>query len=244
MMIALRWVLSLIFIVQMYAAMVVVGLVYLPAALISPEGATRAAHAYCRWVRYSLRLLCGLRTEVRGIPPTTEALVAGKHQSFLDIIMIYSALPRGKFIMKAELRFAPVLGWYALRMGCVPVKRGARGAAITKMMAAVKSGRERPGQMVIYPQGTRVAPGHVKPYKVGTAALYAQLGQPCYPVAANVGLFWPKRGILRLPGTASIEFLPVIEPGLSNAEFMSRVEQAIETGSNRLMAEAGFTGRA
>lgn len=241
-MIALRWILSLIFIVQMYAAMLPIGLAYLPAALMNPEGATRAAHAYCRWVRYSLRALCGLRTEVRGLPPATEALVAGKHQSFLDIILIYGSLPRAKFIMKAELRFAPILGWYALRMGCVPVRRGARGSAITKMMADVKSGQERPGQLVIYPQGTRVAPGDKKPYKIGSAALYSQLGQPCYPVAANVGLFWPKRGILRSPGLATIEFLAPIEPGLSNADFMARLEQAIEGGSDRLMAEAGFKG--
>lgn len=243
MMTVLRWPMSLLFILQMYAAMLVFGLAYLPAAIKSPEGATQAGLAYCRWVRFSLRILCGLRTEVRGTPPATEALVAGKHQSFLDIILIYGSLPRGKFIMKAELRFAPILGWYALRMGCVPVKRGARGAAVSKMMADVKSGQERPGQLVIYPQGTRVAPGDRKPYKIGTAALYSQLGQTCHPVAANVGLFWPKRGILRKPGVATIEFLPPIEPGLSNAEFMNRLEEAIETGSNRLMAEAGFVAK-
>ena len=239
---AIRWVLSLFFIIQMYAALVPIGLAYLPAALINPDGATRAAHAYCRWVRFSLRLMCGLNTQVRGLPPRLEALVAAKHQSFLDIILIYGSVPRAKFIMKDELRYAPILGWYALRLGCVPVKRGARGTAITKMMTDAKSGQQRPGQLVIYPQGTRVAPGDVKPYKIGTAALYAQLGQPCYPVAANVGVFWPKRGILRKPGLATIEFLAPIEPGLSNAEFMSRLEQAVESGSNRLMAEAGFKG--
>lgn len=236
----LRWIMSLIFIVQMYAAMVPIGLAYLPAAIVDRDGATRAAHAYCRWVRASLRVLCGLRTEVRGAPPQTEALIAAKHQSFLDIILIYGAVPRAKFIMKNELRYAPILGWYALRLGCVPVKRGARGTAITKMMADVQSGLERPGQLVIYPQGTRVGPGDKKPYKIGTAALYAQLGQPCHPVATNVGLFWPKRGILRHPGLAVVEFLPPIAPGLPNAEFMRAMEAAVETGSDRLMHESGW----
>lgn len=239
-MIALRWIMSLIFIVQMYAAMVPIGLAYLPAAIVDRDGATRAAHAYCRWVRVSLRVLCGLRTEIRGAPPQTEALIAAKHQSFLDIILIYGAVPRAKFIMKNELRYAPILGWYALRLGCVPVKRGARGTAITKMMTDVQSGLERPGQLVIYPQGTRVGPGDKKPYKIGTAALYSQLGQPCHPVATNVGLFWPKRGILRHPGLAVVEFLPPIAPGLPNAEFMRAMEAAVETGSDRLMHEAGW----
>lgn len=238
----IRWLLSLVFIVQMYLAMAVVAVVYLPYALLSRDGAVAACHAFCWWVRLSLRALCGLKTEIRGPVPTGEVLVAPKHQSFLDIIMIYSAMPRAKFIMKAELRFAPFLGWYALRIGCVPVNRGKRGAAITKMMADVRSGASRPGQLVIYPQGTRVAPGEKLPYKAGTAALYSQLGQTCVPVGANVGLFWPKHGILRHPGTAVVEFLPAIEPGLTNAEFMARLEAKVETSSNALMAEAGFRG--
>ncbi len=236
----LRWPLSLIFVGQMYVAMLVVGVGYLPLALTSPDGAVRACHAYCRWVRFSLRVLCGLRTEVRGTPPQSEALVAAKHQSFLDVILICGALPRGKFIMKDLLRYAPILGWYGLRIGCVPVKRGARGAAITKMMQDVAAGRSRAGQLVIYSQGTRVAPGEFKPYKIGTAALYAQMGQDCYPVATNAGVLWPKRGILRKPGVAVVEFLPPIAPGLSNADFMARLEHVVESNSDRLMREAGW----
>lgn len=239
-MILFRWAMSLIFIVQMYLAMVVVGLLFLPAALMDRDGATRAAHAYCRWVVFSLRILCGLACEVRGTPPAGAALIAAKHQSFLDIILIFGALPAPRFIMKAELRFAPILGWYALRLGCVPVKRGARGAAITRMMEDVRSGMVRPGQLVIYPQGTRVAPGDHRPYKIGTAALYAQLGQTCHPVATNAGLFWPKRSLLRKPGLAVIEFLPAIAPGMENGPFMTALEEAVESGSNRLMAEAEF----
>jgi 1-acyl-sn-glycerol-3-phosphate acyltransferase len=239
---ALQWLLSLIFVVQMYLAMLVLGVVYFPWALVSRNGARAACHAYCRWVRFSLRTLTGLRTEVRGTIPQGEVLIAAKHQSFLDIILIFGAVPRGKFIMKKELIWAPILGLYALRIGCVPVDRGKRGQAIMRMMADVKSGAQEAGQLIIYPQGTRIAPGVKAPYKVGTAALYGQLAQPCVPVAANVGLFWPKRGILRKPGLAVVEFLPPIPPGFNNAEFMARMENDIETASDRLMAEAGFKG--
>lgn len=237
---AVQWLLSLIFIVQMYLSMVVIGVLYLPYALITPAGALAACHAYCRWVIFSLRILTGLRTEVRGTPPDHEVLIAAKHQSFLDILMIFHAVPRGKFIMKKELIYAPVLGWFALRIGCVPVDRGKRGAAIMKMMADVKSGAQKAGQLIIYSQGTRVAPGVKAPYKAGTAALYMQLGQECVPVATNVGVFWPRRGILRKPGLAVVEFLPTIPPGLPNPEFMARLEQEVETASNALMDEAGF----
>ncbi len=238
----IRWLLSLIFIVQMYVAMLVIGLLYLPYALATPEGARAACKAFCRWVMLSLRLLVGLRCEVRGTVPTAESLIAPKHQSFLDILMIFNALPRAKFIMKAELRFAPILGWYAKRIGCVFVNRGKRGGAITKMMADVASGQAEAGQLVIYPQGTRVAPGEKRPYKAGTAALYGQLSQPCVPVGANVGVFWPKHGIMRKAGVAVVEFLPAIPPGLTNEAFMAELERRVETSSTTLQHEAGFMG--
>ena len=186
---SLQLIRSVLFNIQMYVAMFVVGVVWGPWAIASQRGAIAGCHAYCRWVCFSLRLICGLKTEVRGTVPTGEMLIAPKHQSFLDIIMIYGALPRGKFVMKAILGWAPFLGWYAKRIGCIFVNRGKRGAAITKMLADVKSGASLPGQLIIYPQGTRVAPGDQRPYKIGTAVLYSQLQQPCIPVGANVGLF-------------------------------------------------------
>ncbi len=236
----IRWLLSLIFIVQMYLAMAVIAVVFAPWALFSRKGARVACKTFCRWTLLTLRLLTGLRTEVRGTPPTGECIIAAKHQSFLDIILIFNAVPAGKFIMKRELMFTPFLGQYALKIGCVPVNRGKRGAAIAKMKSDVAAGAAEPGQLIIYPQGTRVAPGATLPYKVGTGLLYEQLGQPCVPVAANVGLFWPKRGILRKPGLAVVEFLDPIAPGLKVQEFMARLEAEVETQSNRLMAEAGF----
>ena len=235
---AVQWLLSLLFIVQMYLAMAVIGLVYLPYAIASPDGALAACKAFCRWTILSLRVLTGLRCEVRGEVPRGEVLIAAKHQSFLDIILIFGAVPRGRFIMKRELVYAPILGQFALRLGCVPVDRGKRGQAITRMMAAVASGAQRAGQLIIYPQGTRVAPGAYLPYKVGTAALYTQLGQACVPVATNVGLFWPKRGILRRPGLAVVEFLPPIAAGLVREPFMARLEEEVEDASDRLMREA------
>lgn len=239
-MIVLRWLLSLIFVVQMYLAMMVVAVVFAPWALFSRRGAYAACHSYTAWVIWTARLLCGIRTELRGEIPTGEVIVAAKHQSFFDIIVIFNALSAPKFIMKRELIFTPFLGQYALRIGCIPLDRGKRGAAIAKMKEDVAKGSAQPGQLVIYPQGTRVAPGVKKPYKAGIGLIYDQLGQPCAPVATNIGLFWPKRGILRKPGVAVVEFLPLIPPGLPLQQVMQQLETQIETASDRLMAEAGF----
>ncbi|NRB05887.1 MAG: 1-acyl-sn-glycerol-3-phosphate acyltransferase, partial [Rhodobacteraceae bacterium] len=210
-------------------------------ALFSPEGARIACRSWARWSFWTARWMIGLRGEVRGDVPQGEVLIAAKHQSFFDILLIYNALPRPKFIMKKELMWTPIIGVYAKRLGCVPVERARRGAAIQKMVEDVEAGRADPGQLVIYSQGTRVAPGDKKPYKVGTAVLYEQLGQPCVPTATNVGLFWPRKGIMRHPGLGVVEFLPPIPPGLDRDTFMAQLEEVVETKSDELMAEAGFT---
>ncbi|SEW38770.1 1-acyl-sn-glycerol-3-phosphate acyltransferase [Cognatiyoonia koreensis] len=237
---AIQWVRSLIFIISLYLAMLVIGIVFFPWALFSTRGAITACHTFCRWVRWSASWMIGLKTEVRGTPPDHECMIAAKHQSFMDVIMIYGAVPRGKFIMKRLLMFAPIIGQYGLRIGCIPVDRGKRGAAVKKMLEDVATGAAKPGQLIIYPQGTRIAPGVDAPYKKGTAILYEQLGQDCVPVACNVGVFWPKRGIYRKPGLAVVEFLEPIKPGLSQDVFMERLVSDIEQQSNKLAAEAGF----
>ncbi|WP_370312141.1 lysophospholipid acyltransferase family protein [Sagittula sp.] len=220
--------------------MLVLGIVFLPWALFSSRGARLACKSFCVWTRFTARWMVGLRTEVRGPVPQGEVLIAAKHQSFLDIILIFGAVPAGKFIMKHELLYTPVIGQYARRIGCVPVARGKRGAAIARMLSDVKKGAAEPGQLIIYPQGTRVAPGVKQGYKVGAALLYEQTGQPCVPAATNVGLFWPRKGILRKPGLAVVEFLPAIEPGLGRETLLIRLETEIEAASNALMREAGF----
>lgn len=236
----LRWLLSLIFVIQMYLALAVLSLVFTPVALVWRGASLYWMQVFGRWVRFSARILVGLRTEVRGTVPTGAVLVASKHQSFLDSILLVSTLDTPRFIMKKQLVYVPLAGWHALRIGCIPVDRGKRGQAIKRMIDAVAKGEQRPGQLVIYPQGTRIAPGVAAPYKIGAAALYAQLGQTCVPVGTNVGVFWPRHGIMRKPGLAVIEFLPPIEPGLSTASFIAELEARIEASSNALMAEAGF----
>ncbi len=239
---ALQYLLSVIFIAQMYLALVVYALGWLPLVLWRREYALGAVHGYTRWVRRSAEVIVGLRSEIRGEVPQDEVVIAAKHQSFFDIILILSVTPRPKFIMKRELLWAPIVGWYASRIGCIPVNRSKGGEAMRKMVADVRAARdpERPGQLIIYPQGTRVAAGAQKPYKIGVGVLYAQLKQDCVPAATNVGVFWPRHGLLRKPGLAVVEFLPRIPAGQRVEAFMTEIESAVEGASNRLMAEAGF----
>lgn len=237
----IQWLRSLLFVGQMYFAMLLFGLAFALPALLTRDGANVGVRVYCRYVRWTAQWMVGIRTEVRGPVPTGEVLVASKHQSFLDIIMLVSVLPRPRFIMKRELIKAPVLGLYALRIGCIPVERGAGGVAVRKMLEDARTSGAAPGQLVIYPQGTRIVPGVVAPYKVGAAALYGELGQTCVPAATNVGLFWPRRGIARRPGVAVLEFLDPIAPGLEPPGFLALLEERVEAASNQLLIEAGVS---
>ena len=237
---ALQWLLSLLFVIQMYVAIVVIMLAYTPLALFNRAASLRWIKLYCRWVRWTARVMVGLHTELRGPVPTGAVLIASKHQSILDSVILTSVLPQPRFIMKKQLAWIPVAGWHGVRAGFVPVDRGKRGSAIKKMLADVNAGTRGPGQIIIYPQGTRTAPGAHLAYKKGTAALYGQLEQPCIPVATNVGVFWPRHGIYRKPGMAVVEFLPAIPPGLPADAFMAALETSVESASNRLMRDAGF----
>jgi 1-acyl-sn-glycerol-3-phosphate acyltransferase len=237
---AVQWLMSLIFIAQMYLTMAVMAIILFPFAVFSRQMAVRSVHIYTAWVRWTAEWMIGLRSEVRGEVPVGEVLVCPKHQSFFDIIIIVSVLPRPRFIMKAELKWAPFLGYYAKRIGCVPVNRGKGAKAVRQMVEGVENMRDFPGQLMIYPQGTRVAPGVKKSYKIGSGVLYDGLKQDCVPAATNVGVFWPRHGIYRRPGLAVVEFLPPIKSGLDTETFMAKLEEVVETNSDRLMQEAGF----
>ena len=151
-----------------------VAVVFFPGALWSSEGAMAACNTYATWAIWSARWLVGIRSEVRGEVPSGAVLVPAKHQSFLDIMMIFKAVPQPRFIMKYELLFTPIIGVYAWRLGCVPVRRGKRGAAIKAMLADVESGRGPPGRLVIYPPGPRVAVGGHGPDRVGPDGFYQE----------------------------------------------------------------------
>ncbi|SFS97507.1 1-acyl-sn-glycerol-3-phosphate acyltransferase [Sulfitobacter marinus] len=241
----LQWIRSLAFVALSTIAMPIFGLVYAPWAMFSLRGAYVCCKSYSRFIMWLAEHLVGMRCEVRGTPPQGGVLIAAKHQSFLDIMMIFQAVPLGKFIMKKEILWTPVIGQYAKRMKMYAVDRGKRGAAVAKMLEDVKAGHVEAGQLIIYSQGTRVAPGVSAPYKKGTAALYEQMGQTCVPVATNVGYFWPRRGLYRRPGVAVVEFLDPIPPGLPRDAFMTRLEQTVEARSDALLEEAksGSAGR-
>ncbi|MEM6934326.1 MAG: lysophospholipid acyltransferase family protein, partial [Pseudomonadota bacterium] len=124
---------------------------------------------------------------------------------------------------------------YAWRTGAVAIDRRTRHGAADDLVSAFGNA---PGQIVIYPQGTRVAPGEAAPYRRGIARMAEATGRPVVPVATNAGLFWRRGGRFSGPGTAIIEFLEPIEAGLPRKDLMKRIIERIETASERLTMNA------
>ena len=119
----------------------------------------------------------------------------------------------------------------------IPVDRAARGGAIAGMLERARAELARGRQIIIFPEGTRTAPGAPPAYKQGIAHLYAATGVPCLPIALNSGLFWPRRKFLRYPGTIVLEVLDPIPPGLDKEAFTARLANDIESATAKLVAE-------
>ncbi len=195
------------------------------------------------WARVSvwlLKVICGTKMEVRGLEhiPAGAALIAGKHQSFWETFAILPLLNDPCMVLKRELTFIPMFGWFALKFRMIAVERSAGSAALRNLVKRGKQEVAAGRQIVIMPEGTRKGPDDPPDYKPGAAALYGQLNVPCVPFGLNAGLFWPRRKFLRLPGTIVVEFLPAIPSGLPRVEFQHRLQEAIEASTKALVAEA------
>jgi 1-acyl-sn-glycerol-3-phosphate acyltransferase len=199
----------------------------------------RALQAWARSSLFWLRVIGGIRMEVRGLShiPEGPCLVAGKHQSFWETFAILPLLDDPAMVLKKELTLIPFFGWFIYKFRMIPVERTAGTQAMRRLIdnaqGAISDGR----QVVIMPEGTRRNPDDPPDYKPGAAAIYGRLGVACVPFALNSGLFWPRRTFLRRPGTIVISFLPAIPPGLPRREFQSRLENAVETETALLVQE-------
>jgi 1-acyl-sn-glycerol-3-phosphate acyltransferase len=133
----------------------------------------------------------------------------------------------------------PVYGWYLYKLGMIAIDRNSGLSSLKNMILQarrlISEGRR---YIIIFPEGARVAPGDRLPYQTGVAGLYGMLDIPVVPVALNSGLFWGRRKFVKYPGTITLEFLPVIAPGMSREAFMAEMEERVETASERLMVEA------
>jgi len=234
----MTWLRSFSFNLAFAVATLVLGLIGLPVLL----GPRHWASAYGRfWARVCmtlLRVIVGLRWEVRGTPPHGAALIAAKHQSAWETLAFTLILDRPAFIMKRSLLWAPPFGPYLAKAGMVAIDRGGGSKTIRAMLAAAADMAATGRPIVIFPEGTRKDPHAAPDYHPGVAALYRALDAPLVPVALNSGVFWGRNSFAKRPGKIVVEFLEPIDPGLDRKTFMALLEDRIETATRRLVEES------
>jgi 1-acyl-sn-glycerol-3-phosphate acyltransferase len=230
---------SLLFNVLFYVNIIVRMIVALPTIMLPHSFLLGVLRRYARSSLWLLRVVSGVTVEWRGREkiPNGACIVACKHQSFWETFALFELLRDPTFVLKRELMWLPLFGWLARKAGMIPIDRGARVAALSRMTALARREIARARQIVIFPEGTRRAPGAKPRYLPGIAYLYAETGLPCVPVALNSGLFWPRRSLLRHPGTVLVEVLDPIAPGLDKRVFLARLQSVVEEATARLVAE-------
>jgi 1-acyl-sn-glycerol-3-phosphate acyltransferase len=229
---------SLVFVALFYLWSAAASLLCLPCLLGPRVWSMRVMALWSAGFTVMLRVICGVRVEVRGREhmPRGGALIASKHQCMFDPLGTLAIFPDPCFVTKKELFAIPVFGWYARKAGMIPVDREGHSTALRALVAAAKLRLKAGRQLVIYPEGHRMAPGERGKYQPGVAALYRDLALPCTPVATNSGVHWPAHGFLRRPGLIVVEFLEPIPAGLPRAQFMRELETRIESASDALLA--------
>jgi len=239
-----RFLNSILFAVAFYLATALFLVLGSPLLLGPRQWAMAGLRAHARTCLWLLKHIVGTGVEVRGLErlPRGPVLVAAKHQSAWDTFGLVPLFRDPALVMKVELMRIPLYGWFSRKFGMIPIRRDTGPTALRAMLrearARVAAGRE----VLVFPEGTRQAPGAPPAYKPGLLLLYDGLNVPCVPLALNSGVFWPRRTLMRYPGTIVVEILESIPPGLKRREFEAEVIRRIEIGSARLLEEAKSLG--
>lgn len=236
------WLRCALFNISIVAWTTLIALTLWPTILVSRDAMRWSGRRWARGVQALLARFVGLRHQVRGTQhlPAGPVVLAAKHQSAWDTLIWHVLLDDPAVVMKKELLSIPIYGWMCRKTRMIAVDRKAGTKALRTMLEDSRAALELGRPIVIFPQGTRTAPGaSVKdvPYQPGVSALYRGLDVPVVPVALNSGLFWPRRRFMRRSGTIVLEFLEPIPPGLPRKDFDTLLKQRIETATAALEAE-------
>jgi len=231
---------SLVFGLAFYGSTLVLSVLLAPSMLLPRPMVSAVSRFWVRICLWIVKATLGIDFKVEGREniPDEPAIYASKHQSAVETLAFCLIVPDLAYILKRELFWVPIWGWYVWRVGMIGVNRSAGGIALKDMTRQAAEVLHAGRSIVIFPQGTRTPPGARRKYLPGTAALYAKAGVPVVPVALNSGLFWPRRKLDKYRGTITIRIMEPIPPGLDKRAFLQRLEQTIEPATSELERRA------
>ena len=234
----MKWVRSFLFNVYYVTVTFIVCTTGIISGLFSKRLCRLNARLWGKLLLFGLRWLAGIKCEVKGLenlPAQGGYIVASKHQSAWETVAFHALLPSPAYILKKELLYIPLFGWNLLLTGCVPIDRSSGTKAMRSILEGSEKRLKEKRPVVIFPEGTRTPPGATTRYNPGIGLLYEKCQAPVIPVALNSGYFWAKKAFLKNPGTITIEFLPAMPEGLDKRQFISELQNRIETACAQML---------
>ncbi|MGI9246789.1 MAG: lysophospholipid acyltransferase family protein [Steroidobacteraceae bacterium] len=240
----MQWLRSLVFTVTMFIVTAVFGVIVLVAAMLplSLEQRYVIPRTWGRLLTWLAGVICGLRYVVEGREnlPARSFISLWKHSSAWETMAQMFVVPPAAWLLKREVIWIPIVGWAVRTYRPIAINRSAGHSAVNQVVA---QGRDRLASgmgVVVYPEGTRVAPGETRKYGISGALLACETGAPVVPVAHNSGYFWRRRGLLKKPGTIRVVIGPPIDPtGLTPRQVNERAQQWIEAKLAEIVSAPG-----
>jgi len=224
---------SIIFYILLYLWTILLGILYLP-CLFLPISYFRGLAIL--WINGILKILfftCNISYEIEGSEniPEHSVIIASKHQSAFETLILFKIIKNSIFIHKKELFFIPIFGFYLKKLNMIAINRKEGTKAMREMLNKAKEKITDGYSIIIFPEGTRKKPGDNPDYKSGIAGIYKELESKVLPVAVNSGNYWPKHTFVKKSGKIKIKFLKLIPSKLEKKEFLKKIEMYIESES-------------
>ena len=229
--------LTIIFYGALASWTILMGFLSLPFILLPSKFIALPAKIWIRGIFICLKYICGVTHEIRGLTNLSDepVIIVSKHQSAFETFALYYYLKKSFFIHKKQLFYIPIFGQYLMKHNMVSIDRAGQASTMRKMITDVKKKLDSGSTIIIFPEGTRKKPGAKADYKTGFIGIYNTSKRRLQPVALNSGLFWQKGLKIIKRGHIIIEFLPQIDIGLDKKEVLNKVENSIESATNKLL---------
>ena len=214
-----------------FSGILIISLIFLPSFFLPQKIALFGGKIMGYWTGICLRFFLNTKIKIKGrenIVKSEKFFIAASHQSMFETFYLQTIFNSPIFILKKELTYIPVFGWYLKKIGSVSIKRNKiskDNLGFFENISEKLMNTDRP--LIIFPQGTRVLPNERPPFKKGVSRIYEELKIACQPVAINSGYVWPKRGIKNIKRTITISILKPMHSGISKDEFLKNLEKCI-----------------
>ena len=221
---------NLIFTIFFFTGIVTISIIFLPALILPQTFVLFGGKLMGYWAKFCLNFFLSTKVIVKGKEniPNDKFFIAASHQSMFETFYLQTIFNSPIFILKKELLYIPIFGWYLKKIGSISIKRNKiskDNLGFFSDISKIINNSKRP--LIIFPQGTRVLPHERPPFKKGVARIYDELKIICQPVTINSGYVWPKKGPKSTHKTITISILEPIIPGMSKDEFLEKLEHAI-----------------